>query len=67
MKKFWKTLSTAVLLCGLLMLSACGVEVMFDIGDATLNSGEVSLKYKEDTPIVAPVLEKEGYVFVGWD
>ena len=67
MKKFWKTLSTAVLLCGLLMLSACGVEVMFDIGDATLISGEVSQKYKEDTPIVAPVLEKEGYVFVGWD
>ena len=67
MKKFWKTLSTAVLLCGLLMLSACGVEVMFDIGDATLISGEVSQKYKEDMPIVAPVLEKEGYVFVGWD
>ena len=67
MKKFWKTLSTAVLLCGLLMLSACGVEVMFDIGDATLISGEVLQKYKEDTPIVAPVLEKEGYVFVGWD
>ncbi len=56
-----------MLLCGLLMLSACGVEIMFDIGDATLISGEVSQKYKEDTPIVAPVLEKEGYVFVGWD
>ncbi len=67
MKKFWQTLSMTVLLCALMMLSACGVDVTFDIGDATLVSGELEQKYKEDSPIVAPEVEKEGYIFAGWD
>ncbi len=65
MKKFILLFITLLLLA--LSLTACGVKVSFDIGDATLISGELEQKYKEDSPIVAPTLEKEGYVFDGWD
>ena len=67
MKKFWQSASIAILMIAVLIFSACGVKVTFDIGDATLVSGELTQKYKEDTPIVPPSLEKNGYVFVGWD
>ncbi len=48
-------------------LCACGVNVTFDIGDATLVSGETLQVYQEDSPVLPPVLEKEGYAFAGWD
>ena len=67
MKKFWQTVSIVTLLFAVLMCSACGVKVTFDIGDATLVSGELTQKYQDDSPIVAPEVEKEGYVFAGWD
>lgn len=67
MKKFWQTVSVVTLLFAVLMCSACGVKVTFDIGDATLVSGELTQKYQDDSPIVAPEVEKEGYVFAGWD
>ena len=62
MKKFWQTVSIVTLLFAVLMCSACGVKVTFDIGDATLVSGELTQKYQDDSPIVAPEVEKEGYV-----
>lgn len=67
MKKVLQILSVVTLLCATLMLAACGVEVTFDIGDATLVSGELSQKYKEDSPVTAPEVEKDGYAFAGWD
>ena len=67
MKKVLQILSVVTLLCATLMFAACGVEVTFDIGDATLVSGELTQKYKEDSPVTAPEVEKDGYVFAGWD
>ena len=59
MKKVLQILSVAMLLCATLMLAACGVKVTFDIGDATLVSGELTQKYKEDSPVIAPEVEKK--------
>ncbi len=57
-----------VFLLFVLTLTACGgTKVTFDIGDATLISGETVQTYKKDSPISPPLLEKEGYVFAGWD
>ncbi len=68
MKKFRQITLIAVLLCLTLTFAACGgIEVKFDIGDATLVSGDTSQKYKEGSPITAPTLQKDGYVFDGWD
>ncbi len=61
-------LITFILLTFAVMLSSCaGVKVTFDIGDVTLVSGDTVQEYKEDSPISAPTVEREGYVFVGWD
>ncbi len=67
MKKFIKLFLTAALLVTVLMAASCGVDVTFDIGDATLVSGETLQKYKEDAPVTPPEIEKDGYVFVGWE
>ncbi len=68
MKKGYRVFLILLMLCGVLLMASCGgVKVTFDIGDATLVSGELEQKYKEGAPIVAPVLEKDGYVFDGWD
>ncbi len=67
MKKLWQIVSVVTLIIAVLTFSACGIEVTFDIGDATLVSGELTQKYTEDNPVVPPSLEKDGYVFVGWD
>ncbi|MBQ9748266.1 MAG: trypsin-like peptidase domain-containing protein [Clostridia bacterium] len=62
-----KLIPILALLFVTLMLASCGVEVTFDIGEATLVSGETVQKYKEDTPVVPPEVSRDGYVFVGWE
>ncbi len=67
MKKMCRALVLMTVLLLMLTLVSCGVKVTFDIGDATLVSGKTVQHYTEDKPISAPVLEKEGYKFLGWD
>ena len=67
MGRFFHYTAVLALLCAALLLVSCGVDVTFDIGDATLVSGETLQKYKEDTPVVPPEISKDGYVFVGWE
>lgn len=52
----------------LLMLAGCGgTKVVFDIGDATLVSGELKQTYKDGIVITPPEITKEGYFLAGWD
>ena len=68
MKKSAKLLCGAILISALLFLVSCGgTRVVFDIGDATLVSGELKQTYKDGVTIVPPEITKEGYVLVGWD
>ncbi len=68
MKKLCQLISVAMVICLVFTFVSCGgTKVTFDIGDATLVSGETEQLYKEDAPVSAPVLEKDGYVFDGWD
>ena len=68
MKKSAKLLCGAILISALLFLVSCGgTRVVFDIGDATLVSGELKQTYKDGVTIVPPEITKEGYALVGWD
>ncbi len=68
MNKWKRTLATLFVCGAVLAFTGCGgVNVSFDIGDATLVSGETAGVYKENSPVTAPVIEREGYVFDGWD
>ncbi len=55
-----------LILC-IIVFSSCAAKITFDIGDATLVSGETEQIYNEEVPLIPPVVEKEGYVFDGWD
>ena len=67
MKKHQNKLILLVLLALTLLLSGCGVTVIFDPAEGTVVSGEVKQRAKTDAPAIPPEVERAGYVFDGWE
>ena len=67
MKKNQKINILLVIVSLSLLLSGCGVPVEFDPGEGSVVSGEVKQRVKDDAPAIPPTVEREGYVFAGWD
>ena len=68
MKKHTRIFLALLSVLLLFTLVGCGgTKVVFDIGDATLVSGELTQKYKDGVEIIPPEITKDGYALMGWD
>ena len=56
----------AVLLLSLILVG-CSVTVIFDPAGGTIVSGEEEQTVKKDIPAIPPEVERDGYVFLGWE
>lgn len=67
MKKLQNKIILLVLLGLTLLLSGCGVTVIFDPAEGTVISGEIKQRAKADAPAIPPEVARDGFVFDGWD